>query len=53
MTRLWYKNNDRSQPVELLGGSTICEIPGKPVAKGDKVVWIKPEEPKDGSAGGD
>lgn len=51
----YHVDNDREKAVNGVGCMTIDENPVKPVAEGDKVVWVKPEGSggKPGAAGGE
>lgn len=54
VTQHYYENDDRTKRVNQLGCQTIDEIPAKPVAVNDKVVWVKADasSSKPASAGG-
>lgn len=48
----YHFDEDDSLPVETVGAETINEAPTRPVAKGDRVLWVTEDEPG-GSAGGE
>lgn len=53
VSRLWYKGGEPANGVDQIGCNTIDQKAEKPVAKGDRVVWIKTDEGrKDGGASG-
>lgn len=57
VVRHYHVADDDDLPVDEIGCRTIDEVSTRPVAKGDRVVWIKPRDSADpkpqGSAGGD
>jgi len=54
VSRLYYKGGEPANGVDQIGCTTVDQKIEKPVAKGDRVVWVKSgeEAPKDGGASG-